>query len=73
MQCSQDISFVGFDGIRFVAHLDLPLTTLSQSMDRIGHQVVRLLLDVLNGRADAVQNVTLPHHLVVQASTSMHV
>jgi LacI family repressor for deo operon, udp, cdd, tsx, nupC, and nupG len=32
--------------------------------------VVRLLLDILSGRATALQNVTLPHQLVVRSSTA---
>lgn len=70
LRCPQNVSFVGFDDIRFAAHLDPPLTTISQPMDQIGHEVVRLLLDVLNGQTEAVQNITLPHRLVVRASTS---
>ena len=38
-------------------------------MDRIGHEVVRLLLDILSGRADTLQHVTLAHRLVVRGST----
>lgn len=29
-------------------------------MDAIGHEVVRLLLDILKGRATTLQQVTLP-------------
>ena len=46
------------------------LTTVSQPMERIGHEVVRLLLDILADRASALQNVTLPHRLVVRSSTA---
>jgi len=70
LRCPQDVSLVGFDDIRFAQYLDPPLTTISQPMDEIGHQVVRLLLDVLSGRAQALQHVTLPHRLVVRASTA---
>jgi LacI family repressor for deo operon, udp, cdd, tsx, nupC, and nupG len=68
--CPGDVSLVGFDDIRFVQHLDPPLTTVSQPMDRIGHEVVRLLLDILSGRAAALEHVTLPHTLVVRGSTA---
>jgi LacI family repressor for deo operon, udp, cdd, tsx, nupC, and nupG len=70
LHCPRDVSVVGFDDIRYAAHLDPPLTTVSQPMDRIGHEAVRLLLEVLSGEAEAVRNVTLPHELVVRASTA---
>jgi LacI family repressor for deo operon, udp, cdd, tsx, nupC, and nupG len=70
LACPRDISIVGFDDIRYAEHLDPPLTTVSQPMERIGHEVVRLLLDVLSGEADTVTHVTLPHRLIVRASTA---
>ncbi len=39
-------------------------------MDEIGHEVVRLLLDILADRTTTLQNVTLPHRLVVRSSTA---
>jgi len=70
LKCPHDVSLVGFDDIRFAPYLDPPLTTVSQPMDQIGHEVVRLLLDILSGRAEALQHVTLPHRLVVRGSTA---
>jgi LacI family repressor for deo operon, udp, cdd, tsx, nupC, and nupG len=67
--CPLDVSVMGFDDIRFAEYLDPPLTTVSQPMDRIGHEVVRLLLDILSGRSDTLQHVTLAHRLVVRGST----
>jgi LacI family repressor for deo operon, udp, cdd, tsx, nupC, and nupG len=70
LNCPKDVSLVGFDDIRFAQHLDPPLTTVSQPMDKIGHEVVRLLLDILSGRAEALEHVTLPHALVIRGSTA---
>ena len=70
LRCPSDISLVGFDDIRFAPHMDPPLTTVRQPKENIGHEVVRLLLDILEGRTDAVQHVTLPHALVVRESTA---
>jgi len=70
LRCPDDVSLIGFDDIRYAQHLDPPLTTVSQPMDRIGHEVVRLLLDVLSGEATTVRNVTLPHQLVLRSSTA---
>jgi LacI family transcriptional regulator, repressor for deo operon, udp, cdd, tsx, nupC, and nupG len=70
LSCPADVSLVGFDDIRYAAHLDPPLTTISQPMARIGHETVRLLLEVLAGEAPVVSHVTLEHRLVVRASTA---
>jgi LacI family transcriptional regulator, repressor for deo operon, udp, cdd, tsx, nupC, and nupG len=70
LTCPKDVSLAGFDDIRFAEFLNPPLTTVSQPMDRIGHEVVRLLLDILSGRADGLEHVTLPHRLVIRGSTA---
>jgi LacI family repressor for deo operon, udp, cdd, tsx, nupC, and nupG len=70
LHCPRDVSLVGFDDIRFAQYLSPQLTTVSQPMEQIGHEVVRLLLDILADRASALQNVTLPHRLIVRSSTA---
>jgi LacI family repressor for deo operon, udp, cdd, tsx, nupC, and nupG len=67
-----DLSLVGFDDIRFAQHIDPPLTTIAQPMREIGEGTVRLLLEILNGGGEAAapESVTLPHSLVVRASTA---
>ena len=64
------LSVVGFDDIRFARHVDPPLTTIAQPMRDIGRGTVRLLLDILAGRTIPPPSVTLPHALIVRASTS---
>jgi len=68
----QQLSVVGFDDIRFARHMDPPLTTIAQPMRQIGEGTVRLLLSILAGGHDAEtpESVTLPHKLVVRASTA---
>jgi LacI family repressor for deo operon, udp, cdd, tsx, nupC, and nupG len=70
LNCPADVSLIGFDDIRYAQHLHPPLTTVSQPMAAIGHEVVRLLVEVLSGRADVVRNVTLEHRLVVRETTA---
>lgn len=70
LRCPDDVSVIGFDDIRFARYLDPPLTTVSQPTAQIGHEVVRLLLEVLSGRALGPRHVTLPHRLIVRSSTS---
>ncbi len=66
----EDLSLVGFDDVRYAAHMNPPLTTIVQPMQQIGEGTVRLLLDILNGRTVAPVSVTLPHRLVIRASTA---
>jgi LacI family repressor for deo operon, udp, cdd, tsx, nupC, and nupG len=70
LRCPADLSLIGFDDIRYAQHLDPPLTTINQPMDRIGEEVVRLLLEILDGGASERRDVTLPHHLIVRSSTA---
>jgi LacI family repressor for deo operon, udp, cdd, tsx, nupC, and nupG len=70
LSCPDDVSLIGFDDIRYAQHLHPALTTVSQPMAAIGHEVVRLLVDVLSDRAEAVRNVTLEHRLIVRATTA---
>jgi len=67
-----DLSVVGFDDIRFAKHLTPALTTVAQPMRQLGEGTVRLLLRILEGGGDAEtpESVTLPHKLVVRASTA---
>lgn len=69
LSCPSDISLIGFDDIRYAQYLDPPLTTVSQPMELIGHEAVRLLLCIFSGEAPAVQHLTLQHRLVVRKST----
>jgi LacI family repressor for deo operon, udp, cdd, tsx, nupC, and nupG len=66
------LSVVGFDDIRFARHTGPPLTTIAQPMRQIGEGTVRLLLGILagGGNAETPESVTLPHKLVVRASTA---
>src|SRR5258706_6474665 len=68
----QQLSVVGFDDIRFSRHMDPPLTTIAQPMRQLGEGTVRLLLSILAGGHDAEtpESLTLPHKLVVRASTA---
>jgi LacI family transcriptional regulator, repressor for deo operon, udp, cdd, tsx, nupC, and nupG len=63
------LSLVGFDDIRFSRYLNPALTTIAQPMREIGEGTVKLLLEILSGATVGPESVTLPHQLVVRAST----
>lgn len=69
LRVPDDLSVVGFDDIRFAQFSDPPLTTVRQPMRELGEATVRLLLDILRGNVKDAVSVTLPHALIVRAST----
>lgn len=69
LRVPDDLSVVGFDDIRFAQFADPPLTTVRQPMRELGEATVRLLLDILVGNVKDAVSVTLPHALIVRASS----
>jgi DNA-binding LacI/PurR family transcriptional regulator len=63
-----DVSVGGFDDSGLAETLEPPLTTMRQPFERIAHEMVRLLLEVVEGREIAA--VTLPTTLVQRESTA---
>lgn len=70
LACPGAVSLIGFDDIRYARYLDPPLTTVSQPMAQIGHEAVRLLLNILDGEPAEPEQATLPHSLAVRESTA---
>ncbi|BDO41687.1 LacI family DNA-binding transcriptional regulator [Cellulomonas sp. NTE-D12] len=63
----EDVAVGGFDDSGLAETLDPPLTTMRQPFSRISQEMVRLLLEVVDGETPAA--ITLPTSLVVRAST----
>ncbi len=70
LRVPDDLSIIGVDDIRFARFMDPPLTTVAQPMRDMGEHAVRVLLEILNGKAKPPSCVRLPHTLVVRASTA---
>jgi LacI family repressor for deo operon, udp, cdd, tsx, nupC, and nupG len=70
LRIPDDLSVVGVDDIRYARYTDPPLTTVAQPMRQMGEIAVRVLLDVLNNGKTSPEHVTLPHTLVIRASTA---
>jgi DNA-binding LacI/PurR family transcriptional regulator len=70
MVIPRDLSVVGFDDVDMAAYVNPPLTTVHQPIRRKGEEAVRLLLAVVEGRADAHEHRRLDTHIVVRASTA---
>ncbi|MGI9822134.1 LacI family DNA-binding transcriptional regulator [Agromyces sp. Marseille-Q5079] len=61
-----DVAVAGFDDAPIATRLDPQLTTMRQPFDRIAHEMVRMLLDVFDGRPAG--RMTLPTELVIRES-----
>ena len=53
-----DVSVIGFDNIPESALTEPPLTTIDQSIQKMGEEAVRLLVDLLNGGTDRPRQIT---------------
>jgi LacI family transcriptional regulator len=65
-----DLSVVGFDNVPESALCEPPLTTVDQSIQRMGSEAVRMLLGLIEDRSRDAEQVVLPTRLVVRGSCS---
>lgn len=61
-----DVRVIGFDDSGLAATLEPPLSTVHQPFERISEEMVRLLTDVVAGRAPL--SITLPTSVVLRSS-----
>lgn len=67
----EDVSIVGFDGIALSEFSSPPLTTVRQDFHRIGHELVRLVLEQIRTTASIPRDrVLIPTELVVRGTTA---
>lgn len=68
LRIPDDLAVVGFDNLEFTAHLDVPLTTVSQPAFDIGVEAVEALLRRVRGDVIGWQQIILPTRLVIRES-----
>ncbi|MBL1230206.1 LacI family DNA-binding transcriptional regulator [Enterococcus sp. BWB1-3] len=66
----QDISFIGFDDIPFVAYLNPPLTTVHKPINEISRQGTELLLNLIAGNQTTSSQVKIPTRLEIRKSVA---
>jgi DNA-binding LacI/PurR family transcriptional regulator len=60
-----DISVVGFDGLRFSSLLNIPLTTMGQPFREIGEKAMEILLDKIEGKTGGqIRQIILKPELI---------
>ena len=64
----QDVSVAGFDGIPIGEFYTPQLTTISQPVEAMAEKTVRLLLDVIAGKAEH-EHISFPAQLIEREST----
>ena len=67
----RNVSVVGFDDIRFAQSSEPALTTVAPPMREIGERLVRMILDILERGVSNPESITLPHRLVLRATTGL--
>lgn len=65
----EEVSVLGFDGIEVGKYLSPPLTTVQQPVYRLGREVARILLGLIEGEHGPVQ-ITLPVTIVNAGNTT---
>ena len=66
-----EVSVVGFDDIGLSGFASPPLTTVKQDFRRIGHELVRLVVEQLRAQAVVPRDrVMVPTRLIVRATTA---
>ncbi|QHT58182.1 LacI family transcriptional regulator [Cellulomonas sp. H30R-01] len=69
LRVPEDLSVIGFDNVPESALATPPLTTISQPLQQMGAEALRLLVDLIDGRERGV-HVRLSTELVERASTA---
>jgi LacI family transcriptional regulator len=64
----EDLSVIGFDNIPESTLSDPPLTTIDQSIQEMGYEATRLLIDLIADPGREPVHLTLPTELVVRQS-----
>jgi DNA-binding LacI/PurR family transcriptional regulator len=63
-----DVAVVGFDDSIVARHIDPPLTSVRQPLQKMGRAMASLLLDEIAGSGTGRHEVVLPTELIVRAS-----
>jgi len=68
LRVPQDSALVGFDGIAIGKFTTPMLTTIAHPRDELGRRTIETVLDLIEGKRPARQDIVLPVELVVRES-----
>ncbi len=66
----QDLSIVGFDSTSFCREMRPSLTSVHQPLQEMGKKAIELLIPLINGEADRIEEAVLPCRLDIRESTA---
>lgn len=69
LRIPQDIAFIGCGNLRYADYLRVPLTSVDQSIHRLGDMAAKRVLDLSTGSGAAPQTLRLEPRLIVRKST----
>ncbi|WP_423602392.1 LacI family DNA-binding transcriptional regulator [Sphingomonas sp. MS122] len=69
LTCPGHVSVAGFDDLPTARFFQPALTTVAQPKGLIGQRTVELLVEILRDPESPIQQITLPHELIVRDST----
>jgi DNA-binding LacI/PurR family transcriptional regulator len=70
LNCPNDVSVAGIDNHRDSIHVEPPLTTMRMPLQEIGHQAVRMLMQIINKEPDVITSVNIASELITRSSTA---
>ena len=68
-QVPTDVAVVGYDDSPVATTTTPPLTSVRQPIEEMGREMARLLVDAINGAAEAPRRTVLSTELIRRAST----
>ena len=68
LEIGYDVSIMGFDDIEAASHVNPPLTTIRQHLDRMGHVAFECIQQIAAGKQPQ-RRILLPAEMVVRQST----
>jgi LacI family transcriptional regulator len=71
LRVPEDISVCGFDGMEIGRYSNPRLTTISQPLDQISRETVKLLFDIIESRSSH-RHIVFPGELIIGESTIKH-
>lgn len=69
LEIPDDIGVAGFDNMPDSARSDPPLTTVAQSVEQLGEEAAKLLLQAIEGHAPSTACKVLPVELIIRKSS----
>ena len=69
IKCPDEVAVIGYDGIERGKYVDPPLTTIRQPLERMGREMVQILMSIIEGTLKGpVQKSFIPELVIRQSA-----